>query len=55
MTTIQSFMKRHYKHFNAAVCVDAAEGWIAHLNEGRKNAHHSCRSDEYSRTWDFSG
>ena len=26
MTTIQSFMKRNYKHFNAAVCVDAAEG-----------------------------
>jgi deoxyhypusine synthase len=26
--TISSFMKKHYKHFNAAVCVDAAEGWI---------------------------
>ena len=26
MTSIQSFMKRHFKHFNAAVCVDAAEG-----------------------------
>lgn len=36
MTTIQSFMKRHYKHFNAAVCVDAAEGWIAHLKKGGK-------------------
>lgn len=34
MNPIQSFMKRHYKHFNAAVCVDAAEGWIAHLNRG---------------------
>lgn len=26
--TISSFMKKHFKHFNAAVCVDAAEGWI---------------------------
>ena len=36
MNFIQSFMKRNYKHFNAAVCVDAAEGWIAHLNQGGK-------------------
>lgn len=36
MTTIRDFMKRHFKHFNAAVCVDAAEGWVAHLNQGGK-------------------
>lgn len=36
MSTIQAFMKRHFKHFNAAVCVDAAEGWISHLNKGGK-------------------
>ena len=36
MTTIKSFMQRHYMHFNAAVCVDAAEGWNAHLNKGGK-------------------
>lgn len=36
MTTIRTFMKRHFKHFNAAVCVDAAEGWMAHLNQGGK-------------------
>src|ERR1700744_5331933 len=36
MTSIRTFMKRHFKHFNAAVCVDAAEGWIAHLNKGGK-------------------
>jgi deoxyhypusine synthase len=29
-------MKRNYKHFNAAVCVDAAEGWMAHLKSGGK-------------------
>src|ERR1051326_7283797 len=36
MTSIRSFMKRHFKHFNAAVCVDAAEGWMGHLNQGGK-------------------
>lgn len=36
MTTIRNFMKRNYKHFNAAVCVDAAEGWIEHLNKDGK-------------------
>lgn len=29
-------MKKNFKHFNAAVCVDAAEGWIAHLKSGGK-------------------
>lgn len=33
---IRAFMQRHYKHFNAAVCVDAAEGWIKHLESGGK-------------------
>lgn len=28
---IREFMKNNFKHFNAAVCVDAAEGWIKHL------------------------
>lgn len=34
--TIRQFMKKHYCHFNAAVCVDAAEGWIAHLKHSGK-------------------
>lgn len=34
--TIRNFMKRHFKHFNAAVCVDAAEAWITHLNQSGK-------------------
>lgn len=34
--TIREFMQRNYKHFNAAVCVDAAEGWIAHLKSPGK-------------------
>lgn len=34
--TIRSIMKKHFKHFNAAVCVDAAEGWITHVNNSGK-------------------
>jgi deoxyhypusine synthase len=34
--TIREFMKKNYKHFNAAVCVDAAEGWLKHLERGNK-------------------
>ena len=33
---IQDFMRQNYRHFNAAVCVDAAEGWIEHLSRGGK-------------------
>lgn len=34
--SIRAFMQRNYKHFNAAVCVDAAEGWVKHLDSGGK-------------------
>jgi len=34
--TIHQFMKKHYKHFNAASCVDAAQGWVDHLDCGGK-------------------
>jgi deoxyhypusine synthase len=34
--SIQQFMKKHFKHFNAAACVDAAEGWTEHLDQGGK-------------------
>ncbi len=34
--TIRDFMRKHFKHFNAAVCVDAAEAWVSHLNSGGK-------------------
>jgi deoxyhypusine synthase len=30
--TIRKFMKTHFKHFNAAVCMDAAESWISLLD-----------------------
>lgn len=34
--SVKDFIKRNYKHFNAAVVVDAAEAWIKHLNDGNK-------------------
>ncbi|MBA3239067.1 MAG: deoxyhypusine synthase family protein [Parachlamydiaceae bacterium] len=33
---IRSFMQKHFKHFNAVVCVEAAEGWITHLDQKGK-------------------
>jgi deoxyhypusine synthase len=33
---ISEFIKHHYRHFNAAVVVDAAEGWVKHLKDGNK-------------------
>lgn len=34
--TIREFVRHHYRHFNAAVVVDASEGYIAHLARGGK-------------------
>ena len=33
---ITEFAKRHFRHFNAAALVDAADGYIAHLGSGGK-------------------
>lgn len=33
---MREFMKQNFKHFNAAVCVEAAEGWIKLLESGNK-------------------
>lgn len=33
---ITDFILKHYKHFNAAALVDAAEGYVAHLDSGKK-------------------
>ena len=35
-STITSFIKHHYRHFNAAVVVDAAEAYVRHLAQGGK-------------------
>jgi Deoxyhypusine synthase len=34
--SISEFIGRHYRHFNAAVLKDAADGYIAHLDRGGK-------------------
>src|SRR5271157_3665329 len=31
---ITTFIKHHYRHFNAATLVDAADGYISHLGKG---------------------
>jgi deoxyhypusine synthase len=36
MGHIKSFIRHHYRHFNAASLVDAAEGWDKHLEGGGK-------------------
>src|SRR5690348_4234318 len=36
MPEISSFIKHHYRHFNAAALVDAAEAYKAHLASGGK-------------------
>src|SRR5580658_8732457 len=33
---ITSFVKHHYRHFNAAVVIDASEAYIKHLSSGGK-------------------
>ncbi len=36
MGEIKKFIKHHYRHFNAAALVDAAEGYVRHLDNGGK-------------------
>ncbi len=36
MAVIKDFLKHNYRHFNAAVVIDAAEAYIEHLNRGGK-------------------
>jgi deoxyhypusine synthase len=36
MPSITSFIKHHYRHFNAAALVDAAQGYVDHLASGGK-------------------
>src|SRR5207244_8775257 len=36
MSAVKNFIQKHFRHFNAAVVVDAAEGWKKHLADGGK-------------------
>src|SRR5580692_5312667 len=31
---VSQFIRHHYRHFNAASLVDAAKGYVAHLDDG---------------------
>ena len=33
---VSSFIEHHYRHFNAAALMDAAKGYVTHLDEGGK-------------------
>ncbi len=33
---VSEFIEKHYRHFNAAALVDAAKGYVRHLNENKK-------------------
>src|SRR6266576_1436023 len=33
---ISNFIQHHYRHFNAAALMDAAKGYVTHLDEGGK-------------------
>jgi len=34
MTAIRDFVHHHYRHFNAAALIDAADGYVRHLDQG---------------------
>jgi len=36
MSTVRSFMRHHFRHFNAAALIDAADGYARHLDQGGK-------------------
>jgi deoxyhypusine synthase len=36
MTSISEFLKHHYRHFNAAALIDAANGYTKLIDEGGK-------------------
>ena len=36
MPSVKKFLRRHFRHFNAAVIIDAAQGYADHLNKGGK-------------------
>ena len=36
MSTVKDFITRHYRHFNAAVVIDAAQAYVDHLAGGGK-------------------
>ena len=33
---VSAFLRHHYRHFNAAALIDAADGYVRHLDAGNK-------------------
>ena len=51
--SVQEFIKHNYRHFNAAVVVDASEAYMAHSGARRKNVSGHGRRDEHRGTRTF--
>ena len=52
---VSSFLKRHYRHFNAATLVEAAEAYSKHLAHGGKMFLTLGWRNEYCGIGDFAG
>ena len=50
---ISNFIEHHYRHFNAATVIDAAEAYKTHLDNGGKMLRHARRRDEHGRARHF--
>ena len=33
-SSVRAFIRHHYRHFNAAALIDAAEGYVQHIDKG---------------------
>lgn len=49
--TITDFIKHHYRHFNAAALIDAAEGYVKQHLDGGKGSTKPKRSRSWTRTY----
>ena len=49
MGAISDFIRHHYRHFNGAALVDAADAYVKHLDARRPDARHARGRDEHGR------
>ena len=55
MGAIKDFITHHYRHFNAAVVIDAAQAYVDHLDRGRQDVRHAGRRHEHGRAGPLAG
>ena len=55
MGAVRDFILHHYRHFNAAVVVDAAQGLRRPPRQGRQDARHAGRRHEHGRAGPLAG